>query len=293
MAKDLNYFIHMDSLNYFSINNEKERNLLVYHYTKMQTFTDITDNQSFRFTDYRYLNDSKEFVWGIKQIEKVLKTIKEDMARLLLENIDSLNQVELYVASFSLEPDLLSQWREYGDKCKGVSFGITPLELQNALGYSLFYGKVIYKDDEQSEIIKNIITSSIKYFDENEMSEGYIDDIIRYLSLAIATFKHYSFYEEREYRFFVFSKTPQRLPYIDTILNSSITDGICKPYINMKTKESVRNPDIKELLPIKKVYIGPSNDFYSSEIYIKKLFEDNKYEFDSSNIIKSVIPYRC
>ena len=293
MTKDINYFEHLFSLNHISINNEKERNLLVFHYTKMKTFTDITDNQSFRFTDYRYLNDSKEFVWGIKQIEKFLKTIKGDMARLLLENLESLNQVELYVASFSLEPDLLSQWRAYGDNGKGVSFGITPLELQVALGPSLFFGKVIYKDDEQTEIIKNIIISSIKYFDEKVMYKGYIDDIISYLSLAIATFKHFSFFEEREYRFFKFSKTPQRPPYIDAILNSSISDGICKPYINMKTIESISNPEFKELLPIKKVYIGPSNNFYASEIYINKLFEANKYEFDSSNIIKSVIPYRC
>ena len=293
MAKDLNYFDHMISLNHISINNKIEESNIVFHYTKMQTFSVITNNQSIRFTDFRYLNDSEEFVWGIKQVKKILESINGDMAQLLLGNLDSLNQVELYVASFSLEPDLLSQWRAYGDNGKGVSFGVTPFEMRNALGYSLFYGKITYKDEEHMEIIKNIITSSIKYFNEKEMNEWYIDDIKRFLSLAIATFKHFSFFEEREYRFFVISNTKQRPSFIEERLNSSIKDGICKPYINMNTYELIRNPDIKELLPIKKVYIGPSNDFYASEIYINKLFEANKYEFDSSNIIKSVIPYRC
>lgn len=283
MCDTLNYFLYMNAIKDLSINRFENENPPIFHYTKMETFSKIVANQSFRFTDYRYLNDTQEFVWGIKQLKNTLENLKGKTAKLILENLGTLNKVELYVASFSLEPDLLSQWRAYGDNGKGVSSGVNPIAMLKVFGASFFHGKVIYDSKKQTIRIKRVVNASFEYFEKKVMTSKDIESIVRYLSLTIATFKHQSFIEEREYRLFVFSNTPQRPYWLEEGLNSET-----KPFYCIKTADL----PIQEFLPIEKIFIGPSNDFYSSEIFVRKLFEANKYEFNSSNIVKSKIPYR-
>ena len=287
MKKDICYFLHMNEQKDISIFEESNENALVFHYTKMKSFEKIVNNQSFWFTDYRYLNDTQEFNWGKGQIINVLESMKSKNAKSILDEIDYLENVELYVASFCLQPDLLSQWRAYGNNGKGVSFGVNPIKMKNSLGFSFFQGKVKYNRSEQRKQIIEAINESFDYFKKKgEIPE--IKCIIRYLSLIIATHKHESFFEEKEYRLFVFSNTSQRDAWLEEGLNS---EG--KPYFSFHTLGKIQNLEIKELFPIDKIFIGPSRTFHTSKKSVSKLLKVNGYNLSSSNIIKSEIPYRC
>jgi hypothetical protein len=100
----------------------------VYHYTSMQAMMSIVQNASIWATSIRYLNDYTEgehFTRVVKQrapafcrSRSIDPKIFEEMAR---------NQSDFiwrpFVASFSREPDSLTQWRSYCPSGNGISLG--------------------------------------------------------------------------------------------------------------------------------------------------------------------------
>jgi hypothetical protein len=110
----------------------------LFHYTNTSGFQGIVSSKSIWATDYRYLNDTEEFVIGERIVQELAEELRAPMAespqRWLLENFATFHQAmrltqmtNIFVASFSQEGNLLSQWRAYGARGAGYSIGFSTL----------------------------------------------------------------------------------------------------------------------------------------------------------------------
>src|SRR5262245_10894107 len=108
----------------------------LYHYTDAKGLCGIFETQQLWFTDYRHLNDPSEFLHGLGFARECASRLKqgadfkkqnfldEFINRFTQETFDK--RFEFYVASFSREPNDLSQWRAYADNGRGFAIGFAP-----------------------------------------------------------------------------------------------------------------------------------------------------------------------
>src|SRR5690606_18776189 len=98
----------------------------LYHYTNLDSLVGITSNQELWLSNLYFQNDKIEYEIGLNILKQVLQKRKKDhleneIDTIFLNSLDSaielLNTQQSYTVSFSEEPDLLSQWRGYGDNC--------------------------------------------------------------------------------------------------------------------------------------------------------------------------------
>lgn len=96
---------------------------IVFHYTSLEKFISIIESQSLYFTNLNYLNDSKEFQHGVDIIKDVIKNYSTTESKSLIleainKNIQYIYKSPRYIACFSKNGDLLSQWRAYANHGK-------------------------------------------------------------------------------------------------------------------------------------------------------------------------------
>jgi hypothetical protein len=91
------------------------------HYTSAEGALGILQSGSLRFTDYAYLNDTREVTYGLDIMRSVLNTDaiiagSQVLTKLKahIEDGDPFSPYNIYTASFSSDPDSLSQFRLYG-----------------------------------------------------------------------------------------------------------------------------------------------------------------------------------
>ncbi len=96
----------------------------LYQYGSVATMLNILNSQTIRLTDSFGLNDSTEnkLVDEIASDELKAQGISSEDIEIYLAKFSRIKNVP-FVACFSDVPDLLSQWRGYGDDGKGVSIG--------------------------------------------------------------------------------------------------------------------------------------------------------------------------
>lgn len=86
------------------------------HYTSAEGALAILQSGSLRFTDFAYLNDTREVTYGLDLMRSLLDA-DTDVAnsralsnlKKLIENEDPFSPYNIYTASFSSDPDSLSQ----------------------------------------------------------------------------------------------------------------------------------------------------------------------------------------
>ncbi|WP_164841041.1 DUF2971 domain-containing protein [Sinorhizobium meliloti] len=190
---------------------------LLFHYTSFAGFLGIVGTQSMWASCIHYLNDSREFKHGLdvaKDVaEQKLKDGKEKGARrqLLERFIPALEQYSrgyIYIASFTENGDLLSQWRGYaasGGLSLGFDFGVLRLiAAQNENGFRLI--QCIYDNERKRRLASAIIDDAlIRVPEDADLEYGRIEKtayglVLSYFQLA-AAFKDSSFAEESEWRF--------------------------------------------------------------------------------------------
>jgi len=179
-----------------------------YHYTTLETFWKIIENDTFHATHVRFSNDEEEYTQGKKIIEGIIKdTLPE-------------KPTQLYMICLCSGPNILSQWREYAqsgvsiglDFPRGSLFSILPKDEKNdndvkSFSVSSMPIDVLYtrknKDSDDWEFASNdnhlLFTSEhLKNgFDTQKISETSILDTYKGL---IPYIKHWDFSEEKEAR---------------------------------------------------------------------------------------------
>src|SRR5260370_10550976 len=103
----------------------------LYHYTGAAGAIGIIQGRKIWATDYRHLNDRKEYRIGPKLLEDELRSRRlEGKHRIGFERLVEQTQRLCYVLSFSEMGDQLSQWRAYSPAGNGYALGF---EQTNAL----------------------------------------------------------------------------------------------------------------------------------------------------------------
>jgi hypothetical protein len=102
---------------------------IIWHYTSMEAMLQIVRNRSLFFSSAAYLNDSREIAW-VEHILKNRLSVDDGLDTNKMKHLSGCalsTEVAIraspFIASFSMQPDQLSQWRAYADDGKGIAIG--------------------------------------------------------------------------------------------------------------------------------------------------------------------------
>jgi len=233
----------------------------LFHYTSLRGFLGIITERELQVTDARYLNDASEmrvFVERIKSamsIDTEFDEFTEDFHKEFGAWLDfriSDRGHSIFVACFTGNGNLLSQWRSYGDPGKNLSIGFNPDALQSAAhaqGFDL--GRCIYDPTEQSKIAREVLTATKREAGSSknaELKNVFTRAEANLLKIAIL-FKDPSFREEEEVR----------------LVSPPIDNHMTAP-IQFREGRSMLTPFLKFVLPsrhdsridIEQAFVGPT-----------------------------------
>ena len=175
---------------------------LIFHYCRPEAFIEIIRGRCIWLSASYTMNDATERSWGYSVFQKVAKVLEADTGTEFISQIaapviagDSYSM--LMIACFSLDADVLSQWRAYGDDGRGFAIGLSPKLIQ-ALAKQL---RVLYDEDAQIQEL----TGNLRHIYQVEKSNGFkYDDQFQshlfHLGLDLCAYKNPAFREEMEIR---------------------------------------------------------------------------------------------
>ena len=290
----------------------------IYHYTSLQGLKSIIETQKIYCTNINFLNDKKEYKYGVDLIHGIIENLKDEDANILIlemvkKNIDLIFKSERYVTCFSKNGDLLSQWRAYANHGKGVAIGFDFELFATTTQQVLRRKHIVYDEEYQNKRLKEVIQIIIQFYEKKKdmidwedsaYDESVAKIVIKYLEDIIAYYKHPSFSEEQEYRF-QYEIDGINTHKVDEEILFRTSDTMLIPYIELqpyhntfienKTKSKYDNHSPYLLhpirqFPINKLIIGPSLDYDAVKLGIEELLKKNDYK--DVVIKKSKIPYR-
>ena len=177
------------------------------HYTSQLGLMGILKDRAMWATDAAYLNDSQEVVYAVNLARQYFRNQTPKDLRFVMEMSNILEQTQglaarlpVYVASFSEEPDLLSQWRGYCPQGSGFALSVSAdrmTQLARTQDWEFF--KCIYEEDAQVEVLKKMLDEATS---DSTLAKAFPTQVaFGLLLLYFATvFKHPKFKEESEWR---------------------------------------------------------------------------------------------
>jgi hypothetical protein len=203
--------------------------LPLFHYTDANGLYGILKDKCLWATDFRFLNDKSEYVFGLGLVSAALGKRTDPLSKILSEmwnrTQEHLPLLTLYVASLCEEGDLLSQWRSYARLHDGYALAFNPDKLTLKPGCQLL--KAVYSKDRQREIIENIldVSQGLILGTSSDDTESLVRHALATLLRVTARFKDASFEGEREWRIICFGhKGPQ----------FRVSSGHITPYVEIK-----------------------------------------------------------
>jgi hypothetical protein len=197
--------------------------------------------------------------------------------------LSEFRKVEPFVASYSTEHDLLSQWRGYSGGKVGYCLGLATDGIATLDDSTPLLEAVIYKDILAQQVITTMLNRVDNYLQNNQFGEVEVGFLLGSVGGTLAnlacTIKHPKFEGENEYRQFY-------KPGATSLqLETKFRDGRfgLTPYVEIPFIEEGR-------LPLRSVTIGPCHDV-ELEIYTVRTLLD-KYSYTNVTVIVSEIPLR-
>lgn len=268
----------------------------LYHYTDLSGLLGIIDTKGFWATNYQFLNDKEEIIYGKKRCQKILEEMKNQPLKAeqkqfladLWKSIQ-LDDQDVFSVSFCSKPDLLSQWRGYSQGTTGVSIGF---QLKELINYStprndeyFYIRKVIYDEEIQDKILIDIINAGLEYLQENPYRGGFflVEDISRTIKWFISIFKVKSFEEESEWRF---TTTNFKDNGPGHLVRYRTRGNFILPYVELSLK--YRQTE-KVNLPIEEIFVGPPSNSLTLNS-IEYMLKGKGYT--NVKLLESGIPFR-
>lgn len=243
---------------------------VLWHYTSVASLREILKSNQFWFSPVSALEDNMEVLYARDLTDAVLQAyldkgdnddrsqilLQTARARLIKSNADSV----WHTASFTEVDDDIAQWDRFGDSKRGISIGFDGKELIKFFSRSPedrpFITPVSYDGQNVvnfiSEMIENAIFNFRNDFDWVEDVQLSANTFLNLLSVDVFSIipKHPSFQSEREWRFarpLQTEKEHKELIHINNGYRWPVGRG----------EHSDSN---SELLPIKKIRLGPHYD---------------------------------
>lgn len=228
----------------------------IYHYTTFAGFYGILSSKELWASNIHYLNDSLEFRHAIDICKHQINNqyVSDEFKKELATRLESIAQINICVASFSKEADLLSQWRAYC-KTNGVAIGFSRNELEQIgamQGYRLW--ECVYDESDKikkiSELLKGAEETNLPTYGLEKAIEIFLN---RFFMMG-ASFKHLSFKEESEYRLISEPKS-----CLDEKFCHRPVSTMLIPYhkVNLGIKSKIDDKD-RQNIGIKRLVIGPN-----------------------------------
>lgn len=239
----------------------------LYYYTTVETMRFILQDANIYATNLLYMNDSEEYINGIKEMKNLLN--KKALNDLVLDEAavaKELNRpVELYSISFSTQRDLLSQWSMYARE-SGVSLKMnfqeahnyklyrkSEKEQRNILGQNVFPRKVYYLTEDvmrknnkgrEYELTQKAIWKELTEIMGAITLEDLEANRLHVLYAMVPYIKRYEFQAEDEYRLAF-----DALEFDDEVRVDYRTDKhVLKPYLDVQCEGG---------WPVEEIIVGP------------------------------------
>ena len=244
---------------------------LVYHYTSAQGLRGIVENDRLWATHVRCLNDFREIEHGCDVVRATLTKQREGKASevvrefldLALTSFNLNEQLDVCVACFSENGDLLSQWKMYGDDARGFSIGVPWERLLNlgGAGFKYFVSRVIYERTTQEAVVGEILGRTLAGLNAltkdltHDAAVPWIRQCCKVFQdsvwMMLVVFKDPAFAAEREWRAIkvVTADVVEAVKYRDVA-------GQRAPYVELDFEGSFLLKG--EKMPIRRVYLGPT-----------------------------------
>lgn len=245
---------------------------ILYHYCSGETFAAICSGKCLRLGDFFAMNDFMEMHWGYHIWELAAGHLLDKVGKDFLDEIDNIIHASgfhiLMVGTcFSLDGDVLSQWRGYANNGNGYSIGFDGNLFPDLPARPL---RVLYDKDQQ---IKEAMASILSIYEvEKEEKFTYGDDFFNACASFgsdLLGFKNPAFAEEKEVRIIHvlnFEKSNDSLRIFDAGGHAFGKDiEGAKVGFRMKNEIPAAYIDVDftnggTVNPIKEVVLGPKND---------------------------------
>lgn len=269
----------------------------LYHYTNQDGLLGIIQSRKIWATNILYLNDSKEFKHSTQLIKKEISSLfgsskfNHKSFSVFLDRSKILKDYDVFVTSFSMKKDLLSQWRAYCPINDGYSIGFDYNKLRDNgfINNNALLLPCIYKQSDQDEIFKvlkkYILNELLKI---SETRDDKLNDRLELFSyqytkifLSIASvIKEGSFSEEQEWRFIYYNKKKR-----DDFLKINFRKGVSTllPFVKIDITDKNNH------LPLSEIVIGPNQ---YKNLAKESLLSLLKTENEKSKTSTSKISYR-
>lgn len=229
-------------------------------------------------THISYLNDSEEYVNGLRELKSLLKsdycteTDLQSAAKSHLDESaynDATNNVpQIYSISFSREPDLLSQWymysRESGVRLKmclsrkdKLSFSVKNKlsgETPDFMGIGAelkdvhYFTRIGMETKEYTREGKKILKTITEYIKEQKIENDLEGNIIKIWKDTAPFIKNYEFRQEKEVR--LIFKAPQGDKKA-ALIEYRNAKGVLIPYLDIYRQEG---------WPVAEIMVGPGRN---------------------------------
>jgi hypothetical protein len=222
---------------------------IIYHYTDSRGLSGILESGRIRLTDIFGLNDPTELRHGLSPAIKFLdaarrddrfeiKQFSEGLAAMLHGGIEQV--AHFFVCSFSEVGDDLGQWRAYADNGRGFALGFDAHMLEAAFAAANIPGSsghmtfpVTYEEAKLRDMHRQIVEQALPLISlprSRIFPVGSIDPYMSELRIRICVpiiraalfFKHKSYSNEKEYRFFQLFRADVALPDVKYLPRSYI-----------------------------------------------------------------------
>lgn len=263
------------------------------HYTSIEGFRSIVENNQLWVSNVRFLNDKREMEYGIQEAVKFLEMQetkadngkeKKKLFEAAKRRIRDKGIPSAYACCFCEQNDSLGQWRGYTGGGQGIAI---EFNAQNLLKHfqtsNAMLAKVMYGQDATRKVLQE----ELDKFVHGNVSHDLFADILgdnsserlETLILTLAPrFKHKSFEDEREWRLIVNN------PPAKSRIEYRSKDNVLVPFLKLGDK---RRP-----LPITRVRVGPGKDMDITAQSIE-LFLQSQYEYEGVEVVKSSVPFRA
>jgi len=248
---------------------------ILYHYTDQKGLLGIIKTKEIWASHHQCLNDTQEFLHAKSVIrDEIVKRCgsANPESRVSLEAMRAaldgpgMEEVNLYVASFSEDGDSLPQWRAYG-QVSGFALGFNGQQL--VLPEEFRFARCIYDPKEQCEVAKAIVSEVEDKL--AQMASVGAADRINVWGLTLLTihqfaliFKHEKFQGEKEWR--IFSRVLMEEPDLDFRQGKSMLIA----YRRVPLK------DDNGQLPLWDVVVGPNPNKEQSRRSVQSLLNSQR-----------------
>jgi hypothetical protein len=254
---------------------------LIYHYCPAAAFLEIVRSRTMWLSASYALNDRMERDWGYSIFVKALDQFQSEVGKHFIDNVrDAVDMAYfhsmLMISCYSLDGDMLSQWRAYADDSRGFSIGFAASVMQQSAK------PLRVRYDEQAQLGE--LLGNLKHTYEYEKSIGFkFDDEFRthwfHVGLDLCAYKHFSFAEEKEIRLahvsgLISDENSRRILALGargqdgkllsepSDVHFRIRNGIVVPYIVLDYSNR------GTISPIKEIILGARNENTESHIEV-------------------------